>query len=109
MLKLIKDFHNYQFVYYWINNQRKKVSPNLPTKQYAEEWLIHYHFETYSGRERRCRMLDRRSESQKINLRGVQIFFSKRKGLTKGRRRSDLNVEVDFDLSKKKLNKLRRA
>ncbi|WP_067867628.1 hypothetical protein [Neptuniibacter marinus] len=109
MLKLVKDFHNYQFVYYWIDNQRKKVSPSLPTKQYATEWLIHYHFETYSGRERRRRMLDRRSESQKINLRGVQIFFSKRKGLTKGRRRSDLNVEVDFDLSKKKLNKLRSA
>ncbi|MFT6351978.1 MAG: hypothetical protein ACJAZ4_001573 [Neptuniibacter pectenicola] len=109
MLKLVKDFRNYQFVFYWIDASLNKVSPHLPTKQYAQEWLIHYHFDMYSGKERRRRMVDRRSGLHKMNLSGVQIFFSQRKASIKGRRRSDRDIGVDYDLSKKKLKKLHSA
>lgn len=109
MLKLVKDFHNYQFIYYWVDEEARKVSPRLPTSQYAEEWVIHYYFSEYEGVERRRTIFDRRYDGAKVKLEGTQIFFSKRKPSIKGRRATDAPVFVDIDLSVRKLAKLRQA
>jgi hypothetical protein len=107
MLKLVKDFHEYQFVYYWIDSHAVRVSPNLPTPQFAEEWVIHHYFSEYNGKERRRTIFDRRYDGSKVKLEGTQIFFSKRKPSVKGRRSTDLPIAIDLDLSVEKLHKLR--
>lgn len=107
MLKLVKDFADYQFVFYWVDQNNIKVSSNLPTREYAHEWLVHHYFEEYTGKERRRSIYDRRYSANKMKLQGGQIFFSKRKASVKGRRMTDKTVNVDLDLSKEKISNLR--
>ncbi|MAY40812.1 MULTISPECIES: hypothetical protein [unclassified Neptuniibacter] len=106
MFKLVKDFDSYEFIYYWVDQNNSKVSSNLATVELAEEWLIHYHFSEYPGKERRRSFYDRRYSANKVKLQGTQIFFSKRKPPLKGRRMTDRVIEVDMDLSKEKINSL---
>lgn len=106
MFKLVKDFDSYEFIYYWVDQDHIKVSSNLATVELAEEWLIHYHFSEYPGKERRRSFYDRRYSANKVKLQGTQIFFSKRKPPLKGRRMTDRVTEVDMDLSKEKIHSL---
>jgi len=53
MIKLIKDFQNYQYVYYWFKQGKGQVSPSLPTLQHVSEWAIQNQSVVYSGEERR--------------------------------------------------------
>jgi hypothetical protein len=105
MIRLVKDFQEYQFIYYWIDNYDEKISPDLPTLTHAKEWLIQRKGARYCGPERRNRICDRRyeSSSQRNN------YTSKRSASKLGRRQSDAAFEVVIDLSKDKVRKLKEA
>ena len=69
MLKLVKDFSDYQFIYFWVNicdEKANKISDSLPTLQHAQEWFIDYHYAQYKGVERRRFKQDRRLDSNKV-------------------------------------------
>ncbi|WP_299182821.1 hypothetical protein [uncultured Neptuniibacter sp.] len=97
MFRLVKDFINFQFCYYWIDEATTKVSPDLPTFNHAQEWIISYHFSQYQGPERRKRKVDRRLLDAK------KQYSSRRKSTSKGRRITDKPISIDIDLAHKKL------
>ena len=104
MFKLVKDFDCYAFIYYWVSQDDTKVSCNLATVELAKEWLVQYYFSEYSGEERRRSFYDRRYSENKMKLEGTDIFFSKRKPLLKGRRKTDRAIDDDIDLSIDNIN-----
>ncbi len=106
-LLLVKDFKDYKFVYYWVDDGKKKVSPDLPTLQHAEDWFKHQCQAEYEGAERRRKRADRRQVGSKKQLRPGEIYFGKRDLSTDGRRKSDRPIEVNIDLSIKKLELLK--
>ena len=77
-LKLVKDFQDYQFVYFWIDQDEQAVSPTLPTLEHAKEWFTDQHFRTYEGKERRRRKVDRRNEASSDNTNNAEVPFSRR-------------------------------
>lgn len=100
-LKLVKDFLEYQFVYYWVDEvQTCKVSPALPTLTHAQEWLVNFHFSQFTEDERRSGKFDRRKEY--LSEKGVY-------GLPRssGRRATDSPITVDFDHSAEKISELK--
>ena len=109
MLELVKDFESFQFFFYWIDSgTRKRVSPKLPTVEYAKEWWLSYNNRSFCGVDRRRRKYDRRERDSKVRLTGTQIFFSKRKPQTcQGRRVTDRPVFVSIDLAVPKLARLK--
>lgn len=107
--KLVKDFKEYQFVYFWINGSKKVVSPLLPTMEHAKEWYTNHHFSLYSGQERRQRKVDRRNKGSKGIEENAEIPFSRRIPSSMGRRASDLHIKVDIDLAEKKISQLKEA
>ena len=109
MFKLVKDFRNYQFVYFWINESKKIVSPHLPTMEHAKEWYTNHHFSLYSGKERRQSKVDRRNKRAKSLDQNSDINISRRIPSSPGRRACDLNISVDIDLSEKKISQLKEA
>lgn len=105
MLKLIKDFQDFQFTYFWIEitgDRPKKLSKNLPTLQHAHEWFIDYHHSQHQGLERRVIKQDRRQDSNKK----YSPAYCSRLSSSKGRRMTDREIRVDIDLAKKKLQEL---
>lgn len=109
MFKLVKDFKNYQFVYFWIDGNKKIISPLLPTLEHAKEWFTSHHFSLYSGNERRQRKVDRRNIQSKGLEESAEIPFSRRIPSKTGRRASDLNIKVDIDLSEQKISQLKET
>lgn len=87
MPKLIKDFKNYQIVFYWYEKGKGRQSPLMPTLNHAEEWLQQWGNAQYQGTERR-----RRSGN---------MSFS--------RRSTDKRICVDVDLCEKKLAELKHS
>ncbi|WP_415888368.1 hypothetical protein ACMXYV_10065 [Neptuniibacter sp. SY11_33] len=105
MLRLVKDFIDYQFTYFWVESSGKKarrMSKNLPTLEHAREWIIDYHYGQYSGIERRVAKQDRRQNSN-IKLNPI---LCKRNTTSPGRRVTDKPIHIDIDLSKKKIKAL---
>ncbi|WP_286238280.1 hypothetical protein [Neptuniibacter halophilus] len=100
MFRLVKDFEEFQFVFYWIDDDANKVSPNLRTLIHAKEWLVEYDFKQRSGTERRQRKADRRmlTDSKKEGQPS-----SRRITTSVGRRASDRPIKIDLDLSADKL------
>lgn len=107
-LKLVKDFKNYQILFYWLDTKANKASPDMTTLRQAEEWIVDHYFSLYQGKERRQSTIDRR-HLKKRQPNGQAVFFSKRKNGAQGRRITDHNIEVDIDLSAGKLNDLKHA
>lgn len=108
MLRLAKDFIDYQFTYFWVDIsgvKGRKVSKNLPTIQHAKEWFIDYHYSKYTGVERRKSKQDQRQNS---NIR-LNPILCKRDTSTRGRRITDKPIKVDIDLSKKKIKALQHS
>ena len=101
MLYLVKDFEDYNFIFYWIDEDSSKTSPDFPTLEHAKEWFIKYHYEQYLGPERRKCMVDRRKAFRK----GEQQFRQVHPSV--GRRVTDKSVEVDIDRAKEKLSRLK--
>ncbi len=85
MPKLVKDFQNYQFFFYWYEKDAGRLSPVMPTLNHAQEWLQRWLNEQYKGAERR------------VNSRSTVY----------NRRTSDKAVHIDLDLSEKKLRELK--
>lgn len=52
-MQLVKDFKNYQFIYYWYSKEQGRISPVFPTLVHASEWCHSYHAGNYHGIERR--------------------------------------------------------
>lgn len=105
MLKLVKDFIDYQFTYFWVElsgSKARRVSKNLPTLEHAKEWFINHHFSQYSGQERRKTKQDQRHNS---NIK-LSPILCKRNTSSKGRRVTDKPIHVDIDLSIKKIKAL---
>lgn len=105
MFKLVKDFQDYQFVYFWVNH-KKRISPKLPTLEHAREWFTNVHFSQYKGIERRKSRVDRRH-----NIRAIYAdnLFAGILASAPGRRCCDKRVKVDLDYSKAKLSQLKEA
>ncbi len=108
-LKLVKDFRNYQFVYFWISKNKKAVSPFVPTLEHANEWFTDQHFSAHDGKERRKRTVDRRNNAPEPSHNNSDTAFSRRIPSSPGRRASDLKISVDYDLSVGKISKLKEA
>lgn len=87
MPKLIKDFRDYQFVYYWYEKGQGRISPLLPTLTHAEDWIILKQRESYAGLERR-----RRASTPTI-----------------GRRSTDAHISVDIDIAAQKITDLKQS
>ncbi|WP_286238275.1 hypothetical protein [Neptuniibacter halophilus] len=102
MSKLVKDFGDYQFTYYWIDDSNQQISPNLPTLSHAHEWLVTYHHDQHEGTERRKTRYDRRHPNGPMR----DSISSKRNPVSSGRRSTDRPVAVDLDLSVGKVAKL---
>lgn len=89
MRKLIKDFRDYQFVYYWYEKGTGRISPLLPTLNHAEEWYAQQQRINYTGPERRG--------SRKDNP------------LMNRRRSTDQQLNVDIDISIQKISDLKQS
>ena len=89
MPKLIKDFRDYQFIYYWYEKNTGKVSPYFPTLNHAEDWFVQQQRSGYSGPERRRPALD--------------------KGYSTKRRAIDSKLKVDLDISREKISELKQS
>ncbi len=87
MRKLIKDFRDFQFVYYWYEKGAGRISPYLPTLTHASDWLKQQQRETYNGFDRR-----RRNDAPAI-----------------GRRTTDRRIQVDLDISIEKIAELKES
>ena len=107
MITLVKDFQDYQFVYFWVDN-RKVVSPKLPTLEHAKEWFTDQHFAHYQGEERRKSKLDRRNNSRAIYS-DLEIAYSRIIASSPGRRCCDKHIKVDLDYSEAKVSQLKKA
>ena len=107
MYTLVKDFQDYQFVYFWVDN-RKVVSPKLPTLEHAKEWFTEQHFTNYRGMERRKSKLDRRHNTRAIYS-DSEIAYSRIIPSTPGRRCCDQHIKVDQDYSEAKVSRLKKA
>lgn len=106
MYTLVKDFQDYQFVYFWLEN-RKVVSPKLPTMEHAKEWFRDQHYSNYEGKERRKSKLDRRQNVRALYSTS-EVLYSRIIPSSPGRRCCDKNIKVDFDYSEEKINKLKQ-
>lgn len=105
MLKLVKDFNDFHFVYFWADTSSKenhRISVALPTLQHAQEWFINYYYAQYTGIERRKFKQDRRHELNNI----TRPAYCSRSSSNLGRRITDKAIKVDIDLSKKKIAQL---
>ncbi|MFW1676996.1 hypothetical protein ACFVYJ_04335 [Pontibacter sp. JAM-7] len=102
MPKLVKDFEDYKVIYFWLDDNNQCISAHFPTLAHAKEWFIQYHFNQYTGPERRKRLVDRRSsESKVLNHAGSSKRGSK---ASHGRRITDRPIRVDIDLATEKLS-----
>lgn len=101
MLYLVKDFEDFNFIFYWVDEESHRISQDFPTLEHAKEWFIRYYHEQYQGPERRKRMMDRRKDFRKGEQQFRQIHPSV------GRRVTDKAIEVDIDLAKEKLTQLK--
>lgn len=106
-LKLIKDFDNFKFVYYWACPDQGKVSPNLPTLLHASEWIIEHNSSNYNGVERRTTMVDRRKKKLKPNNAESELVYSRREN-PEGRRVTDKVPKIDLDLTPEKFNEIKQ-
>lgn len=97
--KLVKDFVKAKIVFYWIDDQDKRVSPPQPSLHHAKEWLVHQHFISYDGPERRKSKIDRR-------FNGPHNEHNKRNPHTHGRRVTDRPIKVDLNLAEFKISKI---
>ncbi|KXJ53102.1 hypothetical protein WNY58_10180 [Neptuniibacter pectenicola] len=88
MPKLIKDFRNYQFVYYWYEKDAGKVSPYFPTLNHAEDWFVQQQRVNYPGPERRKPACDKHHTTR--------------------RRAADTTIKVDLDISREKISELKQ-
>ncbi|MFY0675984.1 MAG: hypothetical protein JXR18_01750 [Neptuniibacter sp.] len=107
MYTLVKDFQDYQFVYFWLKN-KKIISPKLPTLEHAKEWFTHLHFSNYNGAERRKSKLDRRQNSRAL-YHHYGVHYSSFFQSAVGRRCCDKRIKVDIDFSKAKVRQLKKA
>jgi hypothetical protein len=105
MLQLVKDFKRYQISFYWINAEKKQVSPDLPTLNHAKEWYFEHLFDQFNGVNRRKRKFDRRhSGHNEAELHSKRSFKK-----PNGRRSTDKPIKVEIDLSEKKISNLKNA
>lgn len=100
-LFLVKNLYKGNLVFYWVNNQGKKVSPLASNQAEAEDWWKSYMFSQYENAERRQVVRDRRS------LHSTREIVQTRKGqstISRGRRITDQPISVDIDLFQKKID-----
>ena len=107
MLRLVKDFKNYQFIYFWVDKKGNKQSPSLPTLNHAEEWFVSHSFSSFEGEERRQRTFDRRYAQETTGDDSNLHQLKRRK--PSGRRSTDTVIKIDVDLSKEKIRNLKQA
>ncbi|WP_415896349.1 hypothetical protein ACMXYX_09560 [Neptuniibacter sp. QD72_48] len=108
MLKLVKDFIDYQFTYFWVESsgtKARRISKKLPTLEHAREWFIDYHYAQYNGIERRKSKQDQRKNSNNR----FNPILCKRNASNRGRRITDKPIQIDIDLSKKKIKSLQET
>ncbi|MGB0204674.1 MAG: hypothetical protein ACPF9K_06450 [Neptuniibacter sp.] len=96
MYQLVKDFHKEKIIFYWIDKNKKRISPPLPSLNHAKDWLIAEQFASYEGNERREPKVDRRRTGKfEANCR--------RKHQENGRRIPDKPIKVDINIADKKI------
>lgn len=100
-MKLVKDLTPSGILYFWIDENSEKISPDIPTFQLAEEWHTRFVFSQYTGEERRQSFLDRRKDQYQRERLDESIFASREN--PEGRRKADRHVDVDIDLVVDKL------
>ncbi|WP_415903238.1 hypothetical protein ACMXYR_05680 [Neptuniibacter sp. QD29_5] len=103
-MKLVKDFINYEIVFYWADESLTPCSPHLHSITAAEEWWKKYLFSQYQGPERRKSIVDRRSNHDKRNSMDKNQY-SRSNPL--GRRESDKPVKVEIDLFQEKIKEFK--
>lgn len=104
-LKLIKDLDNYRYVYYWACPEQGRISPDFPTLLHAGEWIADIKSSSYTGKERRQTIQDRRKRGLRARSPGQELLFSRRE--KEGRRITDRIPSVDMDLTPEKLNDMK--
>lgn len=97
-MKLFRDFIDGRICFYWAAEIGMQLSPQLATRQEAEEWWRAFRFSQYPGSERRCSIQDRRSNMEKRH----RLAKGARAGA--GRRATDVLIRVDCDLASDKID-----
>ncbi len=100
-MRLVKDLIDSGIVYFWVDNDSEKLSPDIATLALAEEWRTRYVHSQYPGDERRKSHIDRRKNRDKRMELDETLFASRL--LPHGRRKTDVPVEVDIDQAAEKL------
>lgn len=100
-MKLVKDLHNHRVVYYWVDDDRVRFSPVLPSLTAAKEWRTTHLYQEYQGWNRRTSHVDRRRYQHKRN--NLALDHEQMALLTSGRRTSDRTSKVAIDRAQPKL------
>ncbi|WP_067867625.1 hypothetical protein [Neptuniibacter marinus] len=94
-LRLVKDLSSSGIVYFWIDKDEQKLSPDIPSLPLAEEWWTNYLFSLFDGPERRYSLIDRRQDKNQRKDIDQQLFSNRLNPA--GRRESDKPIQVDLD------------
>ncbi|WP_286238279.1 hypothetical protein [Neptuniibacter halophilus] len=105
MYQLVRDLKEYEVIFYWIDGQQEKISPEMKTIIHAREWIIDYHYSLYTFTERRRYRNDRRALQKPASPEAA--FFCRRYSSNEGRRLTDQLNKVDVDLAIQKIQVLK--
>ncbi|MBV0934512.1 hypothetical protein [Marinobacterium weihaiense] len=101
-MTLCKDLVEGRIRFYWTSQSGALLSPMMATLQEAAEWWTAFQFSQYEGPERRCSIIDRRSDHDKRRR------FESRDANPMGRRTTDRPVRVDCDMATPKIDLINR-
>ena len=100
-MELVKDLHNHRVVYYWVDDDRVRLSPVLASFTAAKEWRTAHLHDEYPGWNRRRSHIDQRRYQHKRN--SLALGHEHIALITSGRRSSDRTTKVTIDRAQPKL------
>lgn len=100
-MQLVKDLSPSGIIYFWVDENLEKISPDIPTLQLADEWRTHFIFSQFEGMERRNSFIDRRKDDTQREELDKNLFHNRLNPV--GRRVTDEPIKVDVDLAVEKL------
>ncbi len=103
-MKLVKDLIDGRIVFYWMDDSESIISEYLHSLVEAEEWWKTFVFAQYKGKERRRSIHDRRQDIDTRHKREFREHFNRTN--PHGRRKTDVPLTVDLDLSEEKIKQL---
>lgn len=103
-MTLVKDLVSGRIVFYWMDEDGEVISEYHHSFLEAEEWWKTFMFSQFQGEERRRSICDRRQDSETRKKREFREKFHRTN--PNGRRKTDVPISVDLDLSEEKIKQL---